>query len=109
MPKQDSPCMFCDELPCMCNKPAVKAKAVRKRKPEATSDIDFSEFAPEPVLRFKPKVVERDWSYESALQALLPILCPEDAESVKQELDKSLPSGIEKALIDWRTRNVHSS
>ena len=46
-------CMFCESVPCECNKPAPKARTPRKPKESATLTV------PEPVAAFDPAPTRR--------------------------------------------------
>lgn len=54
MAKQADPCMFCGEVPCVCNGPVAKKSAPRKRKPKAVADDTAQPSAPRKPKERKP-------------------------------------------------------
>jgi len=116
--KLDSPCMFCGDLPCTCDgatskkKIKPRKKAAQPPKPVETKDaITFDDVSvPSETSRFKPgkpqPVADRDLSFESALEALDPILSSSSQKTVDRMLHRERPTELDKRLVDWRNRNV---
>lgn len=128
---QDVSCLFCGEVPCVCEGKTSKKKAPRKNAfPKAVTptkdlgahdsrgggeaeEVDPFEAAsiPEVRPRFKPKAAmeqERDLSTEAAFRSLLPILGSTDRVRVQDALEGAAArkrSRILKAVREWRKRN----
>lgn len=104
------PCMFCDEAPCVCNKPAPKAKPIKKpkSKPVKTTELDFSTSeipTVKPVFKVRETAVEateRDLSLEAALRNLLPILAPQSKRKAEQILNTPYPREVDMRVAKWK-------
>jgi hypothetical protein len=99
MPKGGEPCMFCDEYPCTCNKPARKSKprAKKAESPSASTPKPKAKPAkaePKPTLRRKP-VVEIDHDTHSAIRLLHSngMLSLPEVRKHKDKLGPSKPTG----------------
>ncbi|QFG08550.1 hypothetical protein PBI_ASERPROCKY_64 [Gordonia phage ASerpRocky] len=101
MPKGGEPCLFCDEYPCSCNKPARK-KASSKPKASTTSTKPRpkpkpkkveAKPAPKPARR-KP-VVEVDHDMDSAIRLFHTngMLSLPEVRKHKEKLGPSKPTG----------------
>lgn len=77
MPKVLDPCMFCGELPCICNGPKVKKEAkksvkpISKPEPEVNRQVDNAPLAPLEVKEseFVTSLPERE-DFARAIRAL---------------------------------------
>lgn len=69
MPKGGEPCMFCDEYPCVCNKPARKPRSSSPKKVTTRSQPKVEAKAKvKPAPKPAPKPVEIDHDMNSALR-----------------------------------------
>lgn len=111
-------CMFCEELPCVCNKPAPKAKATPQPKPDkpfpkaqvnpayvpepSVAREKFSRDAPPPVR----EATDEEFEIMEAIRNLEPLLS--DAEKIKWKfvLKPERSAELDRRLTEWRKRNV---
>ena len=102
-------CIFCGEVPCICNKPVRKVSA-RKPPPPAkitptlavTGSADLPVFAPPtPAPKAKPVlVVEEDPEFVACLRALEPIMHEE--ERALYSVSLSLPQTRQERIVAWQ-------
>lgn len=127
MPKQDSPCMFCGGLPCVCDGGPTKKrsrasakkasfpapKPTKKSSPtsssaesgKGTEDV-FGSIPEQARPKFKSKShSERDLSYESALRILRPIVSEADQKKIDKELKRIYPQAVDRRVAEWRRKH----
>lgn len=113
MPKQVEPCLWCGDLPCTCNGPAVKPK--RKIKPKPTVKDDTPPPEPEPTA-FKKLADEAKEEFDSqdarierqALANLVDILHEDEVRILREQklIDRPMDPDTEARLIEWRKRHA---
>ncbi|ANA86034.1 hypothetical protein BH766_gp64 [Gordonia phage Demosthenes] len=100
MPKGGEPCLFCDEYPCSCNKPARKKASSR---PKASTTSTKPRPKPKPKVEAKPApkparrkpVVEVDHDMDSAIRLFHTngMLSLPEVRKHKEKLGPSKPTG----------------
>ncbi|AMS03459.1 hypothetical protein SEA_BENCZKOWSKI14_66 [Gordonia phage Benczkowski14] len=100
MPKGGEPCLFCDEYPCSCNKPARKKASA---KPKASTTSAKLRPKPKPKVEAKPApkparrkpVVEVDHDMDSAIRLFHTngMLSLPEVRKHKEKLGPSKPTG----------------
>ena len=130
---QDVSCLFCGEVPCVCEGKSSKKKTPRKNafrkavtpeedlgshdgrsssgsQTDSSSDPFEEVEIPKASPRFRSTgaVEHRDLSAEAAFRSLLPILGQSDKARVQNALRKSMERSRTrtlKATRDWRRKN----
>src|SRR5690349_4032787 len=120
MPKQDSPCLFCGGLPCVCDggkKPKSSTRTPKAPSPKPTAspgpssppsvsatEAEFVDSpADTPKFKFKSSSQpDRDLSFESAIRVLRPLLAESERRQIDLELDPHPSPDVVRRLAEWR-------
>lgn len=129
--KQETTCMFCGGLPCVCDggtkkkssKRTVKASSVTARtttetSPDSTPSVSATEASTEDVFGAipepaKPKfkttptlVTEVSLSSLSVLRMLRPLVCVRDQKRIDKTVNRPYPQELDRRVAEWKARNA---